>query len=49
MSKNALPGGEAIAAIWKSSFGAVGETASAAYMAATKTRKTVVENAVSVA
>ncbi|CAN7178470.1 hypothetical protein LJR267_000344 [Paraburkholderia hospita] len=49
LSKNALPGGEAIDAIWKSSFGAVGETASAAYMAATKTRKTVVENAVSVA
>ncbi len=45
MSKNALPGGDAIAAFWKSSFGAAGQTASEAYAAATKTTKKAVESA----
>ena len=47
LSKNALPGGEAILAIWKSNFGATEQTASAAYAAATKATKKVIESAVS--
>jgi phasin family protein len=47
MSKNALPGGDAIAAFWKSTFGAAGQTASVAYAAATKATKKVGETAVS--
>jgi len=45
LSKNALPGGDAIAAIWKSSFGAVGEKASTAVTVVTKPTKKVAENA----
>jgi phasin family protein len=50
LSKNALPGvpgGDAIAAMWKASFGAAGQTASAAYAAATKATKKAVETAAS--
>ncbi|MFM0489383.1 hypothetical protein [Paraburkholderia graminis] len=47
MSKNALPGGDAVLAIWKSSLGAVGQSASAAYATATKTTNNPVESAVS--
>jgi phasin family protein len=47
MSKNALPGGEAILAIWKSSLGAAGQSASAAYATATKAVKKTIETAVS--
>jgi phasin family protein len=47
ISKNALPGSEAILAFWKSNFGAAGQTASAAYAAATKATKKVVQPAVS--
>jgi phasin family protein len=47
MSKNALPGGDAILAIWKSSLGAAGQSASAAYATATKATKKTVETAVS--
>ncbi|MFM0005610.1 phasin family protein [Paraburkholderia dipogonis] len=47
MSKNALPGGDAITAFWKSTFGAAGQTASVAYAAATKATKKVGETAVS--
>jgi phasin family protein len=47
VSKNALPGGDAILAIWKSSFGAAGQSASAAYATATKATKKAVETAVS--
>ena len=47
MSKNALPGGDAILAMWKSSLGAVGQSASAAYATATKTTDNTVEAAVS--
>lgn len=46
-SKNALPGGDAVLAIWKSSLGAVGQSASAAYATATKANKKTVETAVS--
>lgn len=46
MSKNALPGCDAILAIWKSSLGAAGQSASAAYAAATKATKETVDTAV---
>ena len=48
LSKNALPGGDAIAAIWKSSFGAVGEKASTAVTVVTKPTKKVAESAAGV-
>jgi phasin family protein len=47
MSKNALPGGDAILAFWKSSLGAAGQSASAVYATATKATKKTVETAVS--
>ncbi|MFL9966982.1 TIGR01841 family phasin [Paraburkholderia sediminicola] len=47
MSKNALPGGDAILAFWKSSLGAAGQSAGAAYATATKATKKTVETAVS--
>ncbi|MBN3761976.1 phasin family protein [Burkholderia sp. Ac-20365] len=46
MSKSALPGGDAIAAFWKSSLGAASQVAEVAYTAATKPPKRVVETAV---
>ena len=48
LSKNALPGSEAVVALWKSGL-AAGETAGAAYTAARKSAKQVVENAESAA
>jgi phasin family protein len=47
MSKNALPGGDAILAFWKSSLGAAGQSANAVYATATKATKKTVETAVS--
>ncbi|BCG03652.1 hypothetical protein PPGU19_082200 (plasmid) [Paraburkholderia sp. PGU19] len=46
MSKTALPGGDAIAAFWKSSFGAASQAADAAYEATTKATKKAVGTAV---
>lgn len=46
MSKTALPGGDASAAFWKSSFGAASQAADAAYAAATKATKKTVETVV---
>ncbi|KAA1011449.1 phasin family protein [Paraburkholderia panacisoli] len=46
MAKHTLPGGDAILAIWKSSLGAAGQSASAAYETATKATKKTVETAV---
>ncbi|WP_233859346.1 TIGR01841 family phasin [Paraburkholderia sp. HD33-4] len=46
MAKHALPGGDAILAIWKSSLGAAGQSAIAAYETATKATKKAVETAV---
>ena len=46
MSKSAIPGGDAMAAFWKSSFGAVSQAADAAYAAATKATRKAAETAV---
>ncbi|MFM0309628.1 phasin family protein [Paraburkholderia sp. RL17-383-BIF-A] len=47
MSKNALPGGEAFLAVWKSGLGAANQSAGAAYATATKATKKTVEATVS--
>ncbi|TCG08683.1 phasin [Paraburkholderia steynii] len=46
MSKTALPGSDAIASFWKSSFSAASQAANATYAAATKATKKAVETAV---